>query len=164
MSESSQQINEIDKRVRYMEEQSTRNTEQMAALLGGISDLSSDLSGVTRELRETVLAFREYTVKHDTLKESNSKLWDKYEKLAIDTSIRFDKTSKDHADKFDKLLMDANLKHEKQNDAIAKINLTNAKNQEVINSVVAIKNKVMGIVVLAILSPISIGAAIFFNK
>ena len=142
MNEPSLKLNEFDNRLRYMEEQSTRNTEQMAALLGGISDLSRDLSSVSMELKETVLTFREYTVKHDNLKDSNSKLWEKYEKLSADM----------------------NLKHEKQNDAIAKINLTNAKNQEVINSVVAIKNKVMGVVILAILSPISIGAAIVFTK
>lgn len=142
MNEPDLKLNEFDNRLRYMEEQSTRNTEQMAALLGGISDLSRDLSSVSMELKETVLTFREYTVKHDNLKDSNSKLWEKYEKLSADM----------------------NLKHEKQNDAIAKINLTNAKNQEVINSVVAIKNKVMGVVILAILSPISIGAAIVFTK
>ena len=142
MNEPSLKLNEFDNRLRYMEEQSTRNTEQMAALLGGISDLSRDLSSVSMELKETVLTFREYTVKHDNLKDSNSKLWEKYEKLSADM----------------------NLKHEKQNDAIAKINLTNAKNQEVINSVVAIKNKVMGVVILAILSPISIGAAIVFTE
>lgn len=142
MNEPDLKLNELDNRLRYMEEQSTRNTEQMAALLGGISDLSRDLSSVSMELKETVLTFREYTVKHDNLKDSNSKLWERYEKLSADM----------------------NLKHEKQNDAIAKINLTNAKNQEVINSVVAIKNKVMGVVILAILSPISIGAAIVFTK
>tara|TARA_R100000541_G_C1832984_1_gene74507 strand:+ start:140 stop:466 length:327 start_codon:yes stop_codon:yes gene_type:complete len=107
-----------------MEDQSLRNTEQMAALLGELHDLSGSL-------RETVLTFREYAVKHDNLTESNKALWDKYEK---------------------------------QNEAISAINLTNAKNQEVINSVVAIKNKVMGVVMLAILSPISIGAAIVFTQ
>lgn len=131
MSDLNQKITEHESRLRYMEEQSARSTEQMAALLGGIGDLSGDLSKVSSELRETVLTFREYTVKHDSLKESNIKLWDRYEK---------------------------------QNEAISAINLTNAKNQEVINSVVAIKNKVLGVVILAILSPISIGAAIVFTK
>ncbi|YP_010660128.1 hypothetical protein PP590_gp26 [Pseudoalteromonas phage HS1] len=124
MSDLEQKLQDHDHRLRLMEDQSLRNTEQMAALLGELHDLSGSL-------RETVLTFREYAVKHDNLTESNKALWDKYEK---------------------------------QNEAISAINLTNAKNQEVINSVVAIKNKVMGVVILAILSPISIGAAIVFTQ
>ncbi len=124
MSDLEQKLQDHDHRLRLMEDQSLRNTEQMAALLGELHDLSGSL-------RETVLTFREYAVKHDNLTESNKALWDKYEK---------------------------------QNEAISAINLTNAKNQEVINSVVAIKNKVMGVVMLAILSPISIGAAIVFTQ
>lgn len=124
MSDLEQKLQDHDHRLRLMEDQSLKNTEQMAALLGGLHDLSGNL-------RETVLTFREYTVKHDNLTESNKVLWNKYEK---------------------------------QNEAISAINLTNAKNQEVINSVVAIKNKVMGVVILAILSPISIGAAIVFTQ
>lgn len=124
MSDLEQKLQDHDHRLRLMEDQSLRNTEQMAALLGELHDLSGSL-------RETVLTFREYAVKHDNLTESNKALWGKYEK---------------------------------QNEAISAINLTNAKNQEVINSVVAIKNKVMGVVILAILSPISIGAAIVFTQ
>ncbi len=124
MSDLEQKLQDHDHRLRLMEDQSLKNTEQMAALLGELHDLSGSL-------RETVLTFREYAVKHDNLTESNKALWNKYEK---------------------------------QNEAISAINLTNAKNQEVINSVVAIKNKVMGVVVLAILSPISIGAAIVFTQ
>lgn len=124
MSDLEQKLQDHDHRLRLMEDQSLRNTEQMAALLGELHDLSGSL-------RETVLTFREYAVKHDNLTESNKALWDKYEK---------------------------------QNEAISAINLTNAKNQEVINSVVAIKNKVMGVVILAILSPISTGAAIVFTQ
>jgi len=124
MSDLEQKIQDHDHRLRLMEDQSLKNTEQMAALLGELHDLSGSL-------RETVLTFREYAVKHDNLTESNKALWNKYEK---------------------------------QNEAISAINLNNAKNQEVINSVVAIKNKVMGVVVLAILSPISIGAAIVFTQ
>lgn len=124
MSDLEQKIQDHDHRLRLMEDQSLKNTEQMAALLGELHDLSGSL-------RETVLTFREYAVKHDNLTESNKALWNKYEK---------------------------------QNEAISAINLTNAKNQEVINSVVAIKNKVMGVVILAILSPISIGAAIVFTQ
>ena len=124
MSDLEQKLQDHDHRLRLMEDQSLKNTEQMAALLGELHDLSGSL-------RETVLTFREYAVKHDNLTESNKALWNKYEK---------------------------------QNEAISAINLTNAKNQEVINSVVAIKKKVMGVVVLAILSPISIGAAIVFTQ
>ncbi len=124
MSDLEQKLQDHDHRLRLMEDQSLKNTEQMAALLGELHDLSGSL-------RETVLTFREYAVKHDNLTESNKALWNKYEK---------------------------------QNEAISAINLTNAKNQEVINSVVAIKNKVMGVVILAILSPISIGAAIVFTQ
>jgi chromosome segregation ATPase len=124
MSDLEQKLQDHDHRLRLMEDQSLRNTEQMAALLGELHDLSSSL-------RETVSTFREYAVKHDNLTESNKALWSKYEK---------------------------------QSEAISEINLTNAKNQEVINSVVAIKNKVMGVVILAILSPISIGAAIVFTQ
>lgn len=124
MTNLEQTIREHDQRIRMMEDQSLKNTEQMAALLGELHDLSGSL-------RETVLTFREYAVKHDNLNESNKALWSKYEK---------------------------------QNDAIAQINLTNAKNQEVINSVVSIKNKVMIIVLGAILSPITVGAAIVFTK
>ena len=124
MSDLEQKLQDHDHRLRLMEDQSLKNTEQMAALLGELHDLSGSL-------RDTVLTFREYAVKHDNLTESNKALWNKYEK---------------------------------QNEAISAINLTNAKNQEVINSVVAIKNKVMGVVVLAILSPISIGAAIVFTQ
>ena len=124
MSDLEQKIQDHDHRLRLMEDQSLKNTEQMAALLGELHDLSGSL-------RETVLTFREYAVKHDNLTESNKALW---------------------------------VKYEKQNEAISAINLTNAKNQEVINSVVAIKNKVMGVVILAILSPISIGAAIVFTQ
>jgi len=124
MSDLEQKLQDHDHRLRLMEDQSLKNTEQMAALLGELHDLSGSL-------RETVLTFREYAVKHDNLTESNKALW---------------------------------VKYEKQNEAISTINLTNAKNQEVINSVVAIKNKVMGVVVLAILSPISIGAAIVFTQ
>jgi chromosome segregation ATPase len=124
MSDLEQKLQDHDHRLRLMEDQSLRNTEQMAALLGELHDLSSSL-------RETVSTFREYAVKHDNLTESNKVLWSKYEK---------------------------------QSEAISEINLTNAKNQEVINSVVAIKNKVMGVVILAILSPISIGAAIVFTQ
>ena len=124
MSDLEQKLQDHDHRLRLMEDQSLKNTEQMAALLGELHDLSGSL-------RETVLTFREYAVKHDNLTESNKALW---------------------------------VKYEKQNEAISNINLTNAKNQEVINSVVAIKNKVMGVVVLAILSPISIGAAIVFTQ
>ena len=124
MSDLEQKLQDHDHRLRLMEDQSLKNTEQMAALLGELHDLSGSL-------RDTVLTFREYAVKHDNLTESNKALWNKYEK---------------------------------QNEAISAINLTNAKNQEVINSVVAIKNKVMGVVILAILSPISIGAAIVFTQ
>lgn len=124
MTNLEQTIKEHDQRIRMIEDQSLKNTEQMAALLGELHDLSGSL-------RETVLTFREYAVKHDNLNESNKSLW---------------------------------VKYEKQNEAIAKINLTNAKNQEVINSVVSIKNKVMIIVLGAILSPITVGAAIVFTK
>lgn len=124
MTNLEQTIREHDQRIRMMEDQSLKNTEQMAALLGELHDLSGSL-------RETVLTFREYAVKHDNLNESNKALW---------------------------------LKYEKQNEAISQINLTNAKNQEVINSVVSIKNKVMIIVLGAILSPITVGAAIVFTK
>lgn len=124
MTDLEKAIQDHDHRLRLMEDQNLKNTEQMAALLGELHSLSGSL-------RETVLTFREYTVKHDNLKESNHKLWDKYEK---------------------------------QNEAISTINLTNAKNQEVINSVVAIKNKVMIIIIGAILSPITVGAAIVFTK
>jgi chromosome segregation ATPase len=124
MSDLEQKLQDHDHRLRLMEDQSLRNTEQMAALLGELHDLSGSL-------RETVLTFREYAVKHDNLTESNKALW---------------------------------VKYEKQNEAISAINLTNAKNQEVINSVVSIKNKVMIIVLGAILSPITVGAAIVFTK
>lgn len=124
MIDIEQRVLDHDNRLLLMEDQRTRDSEQMTALLG-------ELRGLSGELRETVVTFKEYTVKHDNLRESNIKLWQKYEK---------------------------------QNEEIAKIKEKNASNQEVINSVVSIKNKVMVIVIGAILSPITIGAAILFSK
>lgn len=124
MNEIENKINEHDKRLQRMEDHSLQSAQQTDKLVGELQTLSADL-------RETVITFREYTVKHDNLRESNIKLWQKYEK---------------------------------QNDAIASINLTNAKNQEAINSVISIKNKVLLVVLMAILSPITVGAAILFSK
>ena len=73
MSDLEQKLQDHDHRLRLMEDQSLKNTEQMAALLGELHDLSGSL-------RETVLTFREYAVKHDNLTESNKALWNKYEK------------------------------------------------------------------------------------
>lgn len=124
MTDLEQRINEHDNRIKLMEDQSLRNTEQMAALLGELHDLSGSL-------RETVLTFKEYTVKHDNLKESNEKLWHKFES---------------------------------QSEAMAKINLVNAANQQTIDGIVAIKSKIMLIIVAAVLSPVTVGAALVFTK
>lgn len=124
MQHLTQKLNEHDARLKIMEDQNTRSAEQMTSLI-------TELNALSHSLRETVATFREYTVKHDNLRESNNKLWAKYDRQDI---------------------------------AIAELNIKNAANQQIINDVVAIKNKVLGVVVLAVLSPLSIGAALFFGK
>ena len=124
MEQLEQKLNEYDARLKVMEDQNTRSAEQMTSLI-------TELNSLSHSLRETVSTFREYTVKHDNLRESNAKLWAKYDR---------------------------------QDTAIAELNIKNASNQQIINDVIAIKNKVMAVVILAVLSPISIGVALVFGK
>jgi chromosome segregation ATPase len=124
MEQLEQKINEHDARLKMMEDQNTRSAEQMTSLI-------TELNTLSHSLRETVSTFREYTVKHDNLRESNVKLWAKYESQAA---------------------------------AISDLQIKNASNQQIINDVIAIKNKVLAVVVLAVLSPITIGVAMVFGK
>ena len=124
MEQLEQKLNEYDARLKLIEDQNTRSAEQMTSLI-------TELNSLSHLLRETVSTFREYTVKHDNLRESNAKLWAKYDRQDI---------------------------------AIAELNIKNASNQQIINDVIAIKNKVMAVVILAVLSPISIGVALVFGK
>ena len=130
-----QLINEHDRRIQIVETENQHKSKQVDDLIGELKNLSVGLS-------ENVIAFRTYTAHHDNLKESNSKLWRKFDESEKVTRLEIEsiKTS------------------------INAINITNSGNQQVIDDVKSIKNKAMLIVTAAVLSPIAVGASVFFGK
>ena len=130
-----QLINEHDRRIQIVETENQHKSKQVDDLIGELKNLSVGLS-------ENVIAFRTYTAHHDNLKESNSKLWRKFDESEKVTRLEIEsiKTS------------------------INAINITNSGNQQVIDDVKSIKNKAMLIVTAAVLSPIAVGVSVFFGK
>lgn len=133
--ELDRRISEHDRRIQMVESQNEQNAKQVGELIQELRTLSHGLA-------ENITVFREYTVRHDNLKESNSKLWRKF----------------DEAEKLNKNEFEAIKKQ------INTINLVNTGNQQIIDDVKVIKNKVLLLVTAAVLSPIAVGASVFISK
>lgn len=133
--ELDRRISEHDRRIQMVESQNEQNAKQVGELIQELRTLSHGLA-------ENITVFREYTVRHDNLKESNSKLWRKF----------------DEAEKLNKAEFESIKKQ------INTINLVNTGNQQIIDDVKVIKNKVLLLVTAAVLSPIAVGASVFISK
>lgn len=146
--ELAKKVSDHDQRMRLLEDQTMRHTEQFGALLG-------ELHTVAEKMTENTAAFREYAIRHDNLKESNIKLWDKVEKQTIE--INTINLNLAENKKISSVV-------EKQGVILEKIATTNATNQVALDSFTMIKNRALVLVVAAILSPITLGAALIFTK
>lgn len=148
VSDHGQRMRMLENQAIKNSEQNDRHTEQFGALLG-------ELHTVAEKITESTLAFREYAVKHDNLKESNDKLWEKVEKQ--DASIGAINLTLAENKKIASVV-------ERQGVILEKIATTNATNQVALDSFTMIKNRALVLVVAAILSPITLGAALIFTK
>ena len=138
-------------RIQAMEVQSIQQMEKMDNVISSVGDLTSTL--------------KEYIVKHDSLKESQDRIWAQINSHSQEIKRIWQNQHSNQSTIDSVNPMGARL--QKQCDQarkeISTLQSVDAANQPIIDGVRAMNAKLVWLVVAAMLSPLSIGAAMLFK-
>lgn len=156
-------VQEHAMRIQAMEVQSIQQMEKMDKVI-------TEIGGMTSTLRE-------YIVRHDNLKESNDRMWSTIEATTQEMS-RLWKSHHSNQNTIDSVnpmgerlqrqIAENKTQSQKQHDRvlsdISKLQSVDAANQPIIDGVRAMNAKLVWLVVAAMLSPLTLGVAMFFKQ
>ncbi len=138
-------------RIASVQTQSIQQMEKIDNVISGLGELTGML--------------KEYIVKHDNLKESHERIWAQISATSQEMRRVSDRQSSNQAviDAVNPLGQRLQKSIDDNKKAIVSLQNTDSANQPIIDGVRAMNAKLIWLVVAAMMSPVTIGVAMFFK-